>query len=94
MSRRVLIATMLSDRGKFSSITFSRIRSCQESSTGWARFVVTIASVGTVLVLVVIKILVVPSTFMVPPLALNSWMFMPVLNLSPSRLACSADTRV
>ena len=66
MSRRVLIATMLADRGKFSSITFSLIRSCQERSTGWARFVVTIAYVGTVLVLVVIKILVVPSTFMVP----------------------------
>ena len=81
---------MLADRGKFSSITFSLIRSCQERSTGWARFVVTIASVGTVLVLVVIKILAVPSTFMLPPLALNSWMFMPVLSLSPSRLACSA----
>ena len=94
MSRRVLTATMVADRGKFSSITFSLIRSCQERSTGWARFVVTIASVGTVLVLVVIKIFVVPSTFMVPPLALNSCMFMPVLNLSPSRLACSADIRV
>ena len=59
-------------RGKFSSMTFSLIRSCQERSTGWARFVVTIASVGTVLDLVIIKILEVPSTFMLPPFALNS----------------------
>ena len=94
ISRRVEVVTVLADRGKFSSMTFSLIRSCQDRSTGWARFVVTIASVGTVLDLVIIKILVVPSTFMLPPLALNSWMFMPVLILSPSRLACSAEMSV
>ena len=41
-------------------------------NTGWARFVVTIASVVTVLDLVIIKILEVPSTCMLPPFALNS----------------------
>ena len=71
-SKRVEVVTVLADRGKFSSMTFSLIRSCQERSTGWARFVVTIAPVGTVLDLVIIKILEVPSTFMLPPFALNS----------------------
>ena len=46
------------------------MRSCQESRTGWARFVVTRACVCTVFVLVLSTIFAEPSTVIFPPLAL------------------------
>ena len=58
--------------GKFSLIIFCQMRSCHDSSTEWARFVVTSASVFIDLVLVFKITLEKPSTFIWPPSALNS----------------------
>ena len=43
--RRVDVVTELTVWGKCSSMTFSLIRLCQDSSSGWAKFVVNRASV-------------------------------------------------
>ena len=70
--RRVDVVTELTVWGKCSSMTFSLIRSCQDSSTGWTKFVVTRASVLIDLDLVYMITLEDPSTYICPPLALNS----------------------
>ena len=72
ISRHVVVVTELAVRGKCSSMTFNQIRSCQDSSTGWAKFVVTRASVLIDLDFVYMMILDDPSTCICPPLALNS----------------------
>ena len=70
--RRVDIVTELTVCGKCSSMTRSLMRSCHESNTGWARFVVTSASVFIDLDLVFKITLEEPSTCIWPPFALNS----------------------